>query len=349
MSLRVGLVALLAFWCLRIMAPFIHAIVWGIVLAIAIQPLYVRLERALGGRPRLAAGLLVLAALLILTAPTVALTASLVETAAKLSGELREGALAVPPPPPSVADWPVIGDALHAYWTKASVNLDGALSQIAPQLKTIGHWLVTTGATTGAGIVMFVFSIAIAGVFLANGPRAAAVAVAIAKRVAGDRGPELANLSAAIVQSVTQGILGVALIQALLAGVGLLAAGVPAAGLWALLVLLLAVVQLPTLLVLGPIIVYVFSTSSTAVAVGFTIWAVLVGLSDNVLKPLLLGRGVDVPMLVIFMGAIGGFLLNGIIGLFLGAVVLTLGYKLFEAWLEGGEADADPVPPSPSG
>ena len=135
-------------------------------------------------------------------------------------------------------------------------------------------------------------------------------------------------------QSVTRGILGVALIQAVLAGIGLLVVGVPAAGLWVLLILFLAAVQIPTLLILGPIIVYVFATSSTAVAVLFAIWSTAVGLSDNVLKPLLLGRGTDVPMLVIFMGAIGGFVLEGIIGLFVGAVVLAVGYTLFKAWLE---------------
>jgi predicted PurR-regulated permease PerM len=141
-------------------------------------------------------------------------------------------------------------------------------------------------------------------------------------------------LAGATVQSVTRGILGVAVIQSLLAGVGMLVVGVPAAGLWALLVLLLAVIQLPPLLVLAPVIVYVFSTSSTVAAVVFAVWSVFVGMSDTFLKPVLMGRGVDVPMLVIFMGAIGGFMLDGIIGLFVGAVVLALGYTLFTAWLQ---------------
>ena len=134
-------------------------------------------------------------------------------------------------------------------------------------------------------------------------------------------------------RSVALGILGVALIQTVLAGIGFLVVGVPGAGLWALLVLILAVVQLPTILILGPIIVYVFSTSSTVIAVVFAIWSILVGISDAFLKPLLMGRGVDVPMLVIFIGAIGGFMTSGIIGLFVGAIIFALGYKLFLAWL----------------
>ncbi len=333
-SIRVGLVAVLAFWCLQIVRPFVQPVVWGVVIAVAAQPLYRRLERLVGGRSRLAAALLVMAALALLIGPSVALTASLVDTAAKLSGELRGGTLAVPPPPSSVAEWPLVGEPLSEFWGRASRNLASALRQIAPQLKAIGLWLISSAATTGIGIVKFVISILIAGALLANGPRAAAAARGIAGRLAGERGTELTRLAAATVQSVTRGILGVAAIQAILAGAGFLAVGVPAAGLWALLVLLLAVIQLPALLVLAPVVVYVFSTSSTGVAVAFTVWSLAVGLLDNVLKPLLMGRGVAVPMLVIFVGAIGGFMLEGIIGLFTGAVVLAVGYSLFTAWLE---------------
>ena len=333
-SVRLALVVLLALWCFQIVRPFIQPIVWGVIIAVAAQPLFRRLEGALRGRSRLAAALLVVAALLLLIGPTVALTANLVETASELSGELRGGDLAVPPPPAFVADWPVIGDELHAFWDKVNRNLESALRQIAPQLKGIGLWLVSTGATTGVGVVMFVVSLVIAGALLANGPRAAGAARGIATRLAGDRGGQLTALAGATVQSVTRGILGVAVIQSLLAGVGMLAVGVPASGLWALLVLLLAVIQLPTLLVLAPVVVYVFSTSSMVVAVVFAVWSVLVGMCDTFLKPMLMGRGVDVPMLVIFMGAIGGFMLDGIIGLFVGAVVLALGYTLFTAWLQ---------------
>ncbi len=345
-GVRIGLVALLGLWCFQILRPFIQPIVWGIVIAVAVHPVYSGLERAMGGRSRSAAALLVLGTLLILIGPTVALTASLVETAANLAGGLHDGGLSIPPPPAFVSTWPIIGEPLHAFWAQANSNLEAALEQIAPQLKTIGMWLVSTGATTGIGIVKFVISILIAGVLLANGRRGASAVRSLATRLVGDRGGELTDLARATVQSVTRGILGVALIQSLLAGVGLLAAGVPAAGLWALLVLMLAVMQLPTLLVLGPSIAYVFSTSSVEIAVAFGIWATLVGLADNVLKPLLMGRGVDVPMLVLFMGAIGGFMLDGIIGLFTGAVVLALGYTLFTAWLEvgGGAADAPPAP-----
>jgi predicted PurR-regulated permease PerM len=204
-------------------------------------------------------------------------------------------------------------------WLGASQNLESALIKLGPQLKDIGLWLVSTMGDMGMGLVMFVVSIIIAG----------------------ERGPGLAELAASSVQSVTRGVLGVALIQSLLAGLGMLVVGVPAAGLWTLLILILAVMQLPSMLVLIPVIIYVFSTSSTVVAVLFTIWAVLIGLSDNVLKPLLMGQGSSVPMLVLFMGSLGGFMVSGILGLFVGAVVLSLGYTVFMAWID--EVDDEDV------
>jgi predicted PurR-regulated permease PerM len=197
--------------------------------------------------------------------------------------------------------------------------------------------LLSTAAGAGIGILQFVISIIIAGVILANAVGFGAFLKALARRLMGNRGEEFTMLASKTVRSVAQGVLGVALIQSLLAGVGLLAAGVPGAGLWALLVLLLAIVQLPPILILAPIILYVFSVSSTTVAVIFMIWSILVSMSDAFLKPLLLGRGVEVPMLIILVGAIGGMIHSGIIGLFVGAVVLALGYELFRAWLEEGK------------
>ncbi|MGI9590579.1 MAG: AI-2E family transporter [Myxococcota bacterium] len=342
-GIRVGLIVLLVAWCILILRPFIQPLVWGLVIAVAVHPIYARVERGLGGRSRSAAALLVLAALLLLIGPTVALTASLVETATNLAGELHGGTFAVPPPPSFVADWPVVGQPLNEFWTLANQNLESALRKVGPQLKTIGIWLVSTGATTGIGIVMFIVSILIAGVLLANGAAVGAAADGISRRLAGEQGSALLGLARDTVQNVTRGILGVALIQSLLAGVGMLAVGVPAAGLWTLLVLVLAVIQLPPLLVMIPVILYVFSTSSTVVAVIFAIYSAAVMLSDNVLKPMLMGRGASVPVLVIFMGAIGGFMLEGIIGLFTGAVVLALSYTLFHAWLERADSADEPA------
>ncbi len=157
---------------------------------------------------------------------------------------------------------------------------------------------------------------------------------AIARRLAGNRGARFTQLAEAVVRSVSRGILGVAMIQAVLAGLGMLVAGVPAAGLWALVVLVLATIQIGAFPVMLPAVIYVFYHASMPVAVVFLVWALFVGSIDNILKPILLGRGVSVPMIVIFIGAIGGFLGAGIIGLFVGSVILVLGYELLHAWLD---------------
>ncbi len=334
-TIRIGLVLVLVVWCFEIARPFLPPIVWGIILAVAAQPVYAGLCRATGGRRSLAAAALVVGALLVLIVPSVLLTTNLVESTTRLAEQAKGGTLAVPPPPAGVADWPIVGERVHAFWAAASQNLDDALDPLHPQLKAAGRWALEAATSAGFGIMIFALAIVLAGVLLAAGEPAADVARRVAERLVPERGAELVALAGGSVQSVTRGILGTAFIQAFLAGVGLLAAGVPAAGLAALGVLLLAVVQIPTLLILVPIMVWVFAAKSTGVAVLFAIWSTAVGLSDNVLKPLLMGRGSSgVPTLVIFIGAIGGFVRAGIIGLFVGAVVLAVGYNVFQWWLE---------------
>ena len=203
---------------------------------------------------------------------------------------------------------------------------------------------VITRERTGAAVVQFIISILIAGAFLASSAGGLTAVGTVTRRLAGSEGARYVALAGQTIRSVAVGILGVAVIQALLLSVGFVAVGLPHAGLWGLLCLGLGVLQLPATIVVVPVVIYVFSVDSTGVAIVFTIWSVLAGLSDNVLKPILLGRGASVPMLVIFMGSIGGFLMSGFIGLFVGAVVLAMGYELGRAWLESGEVPAaEPV------
>jgi predicted PurR-regulated permease PerM len=340
-SVRIGVVLLLATWCFQITRPFLIPIVWGVIIATAVHPGYQRLQAGMGGRRKLAAALLTLLALSLLIVPTVLFAGSLVESGQWLASGLADGTLEVPPPPETIASWPLIGEPLHGFWQLAYVNFEAFLRKVGPHLIGLGSGLLSTAAGLGLGIVQFVVSIAISGVLLAGADSGHRVAKEVANRLAGERGDELTDLAGATVRGVAQGILGVALIQSTLIGLGLFAAGVPHAALWTLLCLMLAVIQLPPFLVVLPIIAYVFTTSSTGVAIVFTIWQVLAGGSDNVLKPLLLARGSDVPMIVIFMGAIGGFMMSGFIGLFVGAVVLSLGYELFMAWLSEGDRPGD--------
>ncbi len=336
-AIRIGLVFLLAAWCFLIVEPFIIPILWGMIIAIASYPIFQWMQAKLGGRNKLAATVFTLLALALLITPTAMLLDTVADTTHRLSVAVQDGSLTVPPPPASVSEWPVVGKELSAFWSSASKNLGATLTTIAPYLKEAAGWLLSTAAGAGIGVLQFVISIVIAGVILANAVGFGGFLNALATKLVGDRGEEFATLASKTVRSVAQGVLGVALIQSLLAGVGLLAADVPGAGLWALLVLLVAIVQLPPILILAPIILYVFSASSTTVAVIFMIWSIVVTMSDAFLKPLLLGRGVEVPMLIILVGAIGGMIHAGIIGLFVGAVVLALGYELFNAWLKEGQ------------
>jgi predicted PurR-regulated permease PerM len=250
---------------------------------------------------------------------------------------LQQGTVDIPPPPESVAGWPLIGKPLSNFWHLASENLEEALGQLKPQIKALGAWLLSAAAGAGFGLLQFVLAIVIAGVLLPRGEKGHQAARAVATRFVGARGEEFLDLAESTVRSVARGILGVAVIQSVLAGVGFLVAGIPGAGLLALVCLLLSVIQVGPGLVLIPCVIYVFMTDSMLTAILFLVWNVFVGLLDNVLKPLLLGRGVKVPMLVIFIGAIGGFLSMGIIGLFVGSIVLVLGYTLLQAWLSEGE------------
>jgi len=340
-AIRVGLLFLIAAWCFLIVEPFIIPILWGMIIAIACFPMYRWMQLKLGGRAKLAATIFTLLALAVLITPTVMLVDTVAETTQTLSAGLQEGSLTVPPPPASVREWPLVGEELSAFWSRASENLGATLTSIAPQLRGAAGWLLSTAAGAGIGVLQFVISIIIAGAILANAEGVGGFLKALATRLTGDRAESYATMASQTVRSVAQGVLGVAVIQSLLAGIGLLAAGVPGAGLWVLLILLLAIVQLPPLLVLAPIIIYVFSTASTTVAVIFMVWSLLVSMSDAFLKPLLLGRGVEVPMLIILIGAIGGMIHSGIIGLFVGAVVLALGYELFKAWLREGRPAVD--------
>ena len=338
-AIRIGLLLLLAAWCLRIVAPFIIPIAWGAIIAVATYPGYCRLYSALGERRKLAATLVTLLLLILLIVPTMLLAESLVYGVQTVADGVRSGTLAIPPPPERVGTWPISGEPLEDIWRLASVNLGEALREVGPQLRGIGAWLLSAAAGAGIAVLQFIIAIIVAGVLLANAEGCKNAAQALFTRLAPEKGARFAQLSGAMVRSVTRGILGVALIQSLLAGLGFLVVGMPAAGLWALLCLILGVMQLGVALVIIPLVIYVFSTADTSIAVIFLGWTIPVTLIDNVLKPILLGRGAPVPMLVIFLGAIGGFITSGIIGLFVGAVVLALGFELYKTWL----GDTEPV------
>ncbi len=333
-AIRIGLIALLTIWCLYIAAPFVGPVIWGIIIAVGSYPLYRWMQRKLGLSDGLAATLYAVILLAILITPAVILSGALVDEAQDISENMQEGTLSIYPPPESVAGWPIIGEKLSAFWTEASLDPKGTLGRIEPQLKEMGAWLIKAAAGTGLGILMFAFSIIIAGVFLATAAGGRHAAETILTRLIGGKGKEITDLARDTVTSVVNGILGIALLQTILAGLGFMVMDIPGAGALAAVCLVLAVVQIDILIILIPLSIYAFSIAGPGAAIAFLIWNLAVGLMNNVLKPILLARGVQAPMAVIFVGAIGGLIAHGIIGLFVGAVVFVLGYTLFIAWLE---------------
>ena len=332
--IQIAAVALLVTWCYSIVRPFVGVVAWGVIISIALYPVHLSLADRLGGKPRISATVLVLIGLAIIIVPTWLLAESTIDGLKFVSGELADGSVHIPPPNDSVAGWPVIGERVHAVWAAAAENLAETLNRFEPQLRGLSESAVGFAGGVVAGVFQFIFAVIIGGVLLMSAEGGYQVSRNVANGLVGtEKGGTLANLSSLTIRSVVKGVLGVAVIQTILAAIGLVVIGVPAAGLFAGAVLVLAIVQLPPWLVLLPIAVWYYSVAETVPATVFLVYALIVSLSDAVLKPMLLGRGLETPMLVILIGAIGGAITQGIVGLFVGAVVLALGYELFTAWL----------------
>jgi len=332
-AIKISILLAMVVATFRIVQPFIMPVSWGIIIAVAVEPLVGKIAKMLGGRRKSASVLFSLVVVAALVIPSFMLVSSSIDTVQSLATSLENDTLKVPPPPAGVEEWPVVGPSLHKSWSLASTNLEAALQKFAPQLKAAGGALLGKVGGGVKAVFMFIISVAIAGALLATVEKGTTVMSRIVCRFAGDEGPEIISLATATIRGVMQGVIGVAVIQAVLSAIGMLLVGVPAAGLWAGLVLLLAIIQLPPIIVLGPIAAWVFTFADTMPAVLFLIWALLVAGCDGFLKPILMGRGVDAPMLVILIGALGGMMLSGIIGLFVGAVVVAITYTLFMAWV----------------
>jgi len=335
-------VLVMLYWCFRIVSPFVHIVVWGLIISVAVYPAHVALTARLGGREKSSATIIVLIGLAIIVVPTYLFTDSTIGALQHVATNLEQGTAKVPPPDASVAEWPVIGERVHAIWSAAATNLDATLTRFQPQLQSAGKKGMELAGQSLGTVFQFIASVIIAGVLLMSASGGYKTARNISASLVGtSRGTEFTELSILTVRSVAKGVLGVAFIQAFASAIGLAVAGIPAAGLWAVVVLILAIIQLPPLIVLGPIAIWFFSVADTVPAVAFLVFAIVVSASDAFLKPLLLGRGVNTPMLVILIGAIGGAIAEGILGLFTGAVILALGYEVFAAWMAPDEAQGE--------
>jgi predicted PurR-regulated permease PerM len=333
--IRAGLVAALAVFCFRIVVPFLNLMVWALILAITLYPLQVRLRRTFAGKDGLISTLIILFAFGIILVPTYLLGVAVADSIEHAMAVIRSGSIRIPPPAESVAGWPLIGQRVYDFWAQASTDLSGLAQRFAPQLKEAGLALLGTVTGLGAGLLIFFVALIVAGIFMAYGEKGHRSAVQIASRISGpENGPKITDLCTATIRAVAQGVVGIAFIQMLLIGVAFLVMGIPGAGLLALAVLLIGIMQLPATLTTVPVIIFVIVTEGVSAAtIVFSVYVFVAGLADNVLKPLLLGRGVAVPMPVVLIGALGGMVSGGVIGLFIGPVMLAVGYQLFWRWV----------------
>lgn len=331
-SIRMIFLFLLISWCLFLLYPFIVPVLWAVILAVSLSPLYLALSKKLGDKPKLSAGLIVIVFLAVILVPSYFFIDSMIENLTKFGQGLISGGLHVPPPNEKVAAWPLIGENVYAFWQAASEDLQEVLRRYSEQLRVVGKAILDLIVGLTSGIFQMVVSLIISGILLAT-KGTKELTHKFFRKLVGERGEEFANLTEKTIRNVTKGILGVAFIQAILVGVLFYLAGIPYAGILTMAVLILGIMQLPPGIVTIPVIIYMYANMSAGMATVWTVLILLASLSDNVLKPILLGQGAAVPMLVIFLGAIGGFIVSGFLGLFTGAIVLSLGYKLLLSWL----------------
>ena len=331
--IRLAFLGLFAYWSLTLVAPFFSVLIWAVILTVALYPVYEWLGRRLGGRRGLAALLLTLVALCVVGGPIGLLAASLANTLSELAAEVHAGTLSLPQPPVGIADWPLIGKPAAEIWARAATNTEQAVAEYGPTLRPTAGALLVKLAAIGGDLLLFLVSVVLSGFLFLPGPRLAAGARQFATRIIQPRGAHFIELAGATIRGVSRGVVGVAFLQAIWVGIALVAFGVPGAGLIAFAVLVLCIVQIGPALVVLPLVIWAWMTLAGPAALVLTIVLVPVIVIDNVLKPILISRGLTTPMLVILIGVVGGTIGYGLMGLFLGPIVLAVFYELVLAWM----------------
>lgn len=336
MLIRAGIILAVVLLCYRIFSPFLPLMAWAVILAVTLYPLQQALALKFGARQGLAATVLVVLGIVLIVAPAAVLMNALGDSVHRLIGAVQTNTLVVPAPPESVAAWPLVGNRVHAVWSQAHTDLPALVRSLQPKIGELATGALGFVAGIGGALLTFLASFVVAGIIMAFGDAGGRGSRAIFARVAGDaHGEGLLTLATATIRAVALGVVGVAFIQAVLVGLCLLVAGVPLAGGLALLVLILGIAQVPAVIVTLPAIAYIWASGAyeTVPAIVYTVMLLLAGMADNVLKPLLLGRGVEAPMPIILLGALGGMASASILGMFVGATLFALGYRIFMRWV----------------
>nr|WP_255609182.1 AI-2E family transporter [Methylosinus sp. Sm6] len=332
---RLAALGALAYWSFQLVQPFLAIVTWSAILTVALYPVFEWTASALGGRRKLAASLITLVGLLVVIGPATWLGLGVVEGLRSLADRIENGGIWVPPPPEALRSLPFVGESAYEFWVLASTNLRSAVAQIAPSLKPLGEFALDATKNAGTGAFKFLLSVIIAGFMFAPGPSLVRAMKTAATRIDSKRAEHFIGLAGSTIRTVSRGVIGVALLQAAIGGLGLQLAGAPGASLLTLCILVLAIIQVGPMLIVIPSVIWSWTELPSISAVLFTSCMLTVTLVDNVLKPLIIARGLTTPLLVIVVGVIGGVIAHGIIGLFVGPVVLAVAWELLGAWLDG--------------
>ncbi|HEX6811997.1 MAG TPA: AI-2E family transporter YdiK [Planctomycetota bacterium] len=320
------------FWILQ---PFLAALVWAALLVIACWPMLLGLQRKLGDRRGVAIALTVTALLLAFVVPVTLILGVLITRAPDLAAWVRHlMETGLPPPPAWVASVPVVGTRAAEKWTElASAGPEGLPALVGPYLEQLGGWFVAQAGGVGRLAFHFVLMVLFVGVLFARGEVLAAGVRAFGRRLAGERGDRVVVLAAQGIRAVAIGVVVTALVQSLAGGIGLLIAGLPVPGLLTAVMFLSSLAQIGAAPVLALAAIWLFANDSIGWGIAMIVWTVLVGSLDNVIRPILIKKGVDLPLVLLFAGVIGGLIAFGPVGLFVGPVVLAVGYTLLTSWM----------------
>jgi predicted PurR-regulated permease PerM len=334
---RVVVVMLLVISCIKVMLPVLGALTWAAIIAVSVWPAFNWLTDKMHGHSRWAAVLLIGCIALALAAPIGLMLLSLGDLWPLLHNITAEmGHYRLPDLPGWLSGLPAVGDALSQFWKSAQNDLPAMLSRLLPAINRGALWSLGYGAQLAISLLEIVLALVVAALLLINGDHAWHLTEKTISKLGGAPANELPEVIARTIRSVTTGVIGTALAQTLLCVIGMLIAGVPAPLVLGFLCFMLAVAQLPTLLVWLPASGWLFYTGHTGLTVFLVLWGfLLVNTIDNFIKPVLISQGAKLPLSLIFIGVIGGMLAWGMIGLFIGPTLLAVGYTLFDHWLKG--------------
>jgi len=338
------LLAVLIALCVQLLLPFVGLLVWTIILTICFKPLHDLLVRR-GMRPRWSALTIGAGLSALVLVPTAVAAINAASSIPALVSTLQHGDRKIPPPPARLRELPVVGAKADAAWTQASTDLPAFTQKYRPQIAAFTKSLLSTAAGMFVAVLILVVAIIFAAISLAYSVPLRAYIGRVFARITGNAqsGEHYMDIISATVKSVANGVIGVAFVQALLVGIGFFVAGVPGAGVLSLLMFALGVVQVPIVIIVLPVVIWAFAVKATTFAIIFAVWSIIGSLSDAVLKPLMIGHGLEVPMPVILLGVIGGVIAFGLVGLFIGAVVLAVGYMLFSEWVGSSAVTTEPA------